>query len=138
MIKNKRYRKPKGQSKNGQSKETGNIGYTGRRNTKQEHNSICVGQQHQYMQTTQITQTKHEPAYKHLEVIFQFEAKKVMQHHLPNKTKTEKAARGFIMALFLSDWLDCRPLGRPSRFFRIIPKIIALARIIIPTGIAKA
>jgi len=94
------------------------------------------------MQTTQITQIRHEPSYKQLEVICQFEAKRnkteVMQHHLPNKTKTEKAARRFIMALFLTDWLDCRPFGRPSKFFRIIPKIIVLTRIIIPTGIAKA
>jgi hypothetical protein len=30
--------------KSGQSKETGNIGYTRRRRTKQKHNTICVGQ----------------------------------------------------------------------------------------------
>jgi hypothetical protein len=28
----------------GQSKETGNIGYTRRRRTRQKHNTICVGQ----------------------------------------------------------------------------------------------
>jgi len=28
---------------NGQSKETGNIGYTRRRKTKHKHNPICVG-----------------------------------------------------------------------------------------------
>ena len=28
---------------NGQSRETGNIGYTRRRKTKQKHNTICVG-----------------------------------------------------------------------------------------------
>ena len=40
---NKRWRKPKGQSKIEQSRETGNIGYTRRRKTKQKHNTICVG-----------------------------------------------------------------------------------------------
>jgi len=36
-----------GAIKNGQSRETGNIGYTIRK--KQKHNTICVG--HQYTQT---------------------------------------------------------------------------------------
>ena len=35
--------------KNGQSRETGNIGYTRPRKTKQKHNTICDG--HYYMQT---------------------------------------------------------------------------------------
>jgi len=38
-----------GAIKNGQSRETGNIGYTRRRKTKQKHNTICVG--HHYTQT---------------------------------------------------------------------------------------
>ena len=36
--------------KNGQSRETGNTGYTRRRQTKHNHNTICVG--HHYMQTS--------------------------------------------------------------------------------------
>jgi len=35
--------------KDGQSRETGIIGYTRRRKTKQKHKSICVG--HHYSQT---------------------------------------------------------------------------------------
>ena len=35
--------------KNEQSRETDNIGYTWQRQTKQKHNTICVG--HHYMQT---------------------------------------------------------------------------------------
>jgi len=38
-----------GAIKNGQSRETGNIGHTRRRNTNQKHNTICVG--HHYAQT---------------------------------------------------------------------------------------
>jgi len=38
-----------GAIKNGQSRETGNIGYTRWRKTKQKHNTICVG--HHYTQT---------------------------------------------------------------------------------------
>jgi hypothetical protein len=38
-----------GAIKNGQSRETGNIWYTRRIQTKQKHNTICVG--HHYMQT---------------------------------------------------------------------------------------
>jgi len=38
-----------GAIKNGQSRETGNIGYTRRRITEQKHNTICVG--HHYKQT---------------------------------------------------------------------------------------
>ena len=34
---------------NGQSRETGDMGYTRRRKTKQKHNAICIG--HHYMQT---------------------------------------------------------------------------------------
>jgi len=50
-----------GATENGQSKETGNIGYTRRRQTKQRHNTICVG--HHYTQA-QITLLIHEPSYK--------------------------------------------------------------------------
>jgi hypothetical protein len=32
-----------GAIKNGQSRETGNIGFTRRRQTKQKHNTLCVG-----------------------------------------------------------------------------------------------
>jgi hypothetical protein len=32
--------------KNGQSRETGNIGYTRLRQTKQKHKTICVGHHH--------------------------------------------------------------------------------------------
>jgi hypothetical protein len=38
-----------GAIKHGQSRETGNIGYTRRRKTKQNHNTICFG--HHYSQT---------------------------------------------------------------------------------------
>ena len=38
-----------GETKNGKSRETGNIGHTRRRKTKQKHNAICVG--HHYTQT---------------------------------------------------------------------------------------
>ena len=37
--------------KNGQSRDTGNIGYTRRRQTKQKHYTICVG--HHYAQTNE-------------------------------------------------------------------------------------
>ena len=38
-----------GAIKNGQSRETGKIGYTRRIKTEQKHNTICYG--HHYMQT---------------------------------------------------------------------------------------
>ena len=38
-----------GAIENGQSRETGNIGYTRRGKTKQKHHTICV--EHHYMQT---------------------------------------------------------------------------------------
>jgi hypothetical protein len=39
-----------GTIKNGQCRKTGSIGYTRRRQTKQKHNTICVG--HHYVQTS--------------------------------------------------------------------------------------
>ena len=39
-----------GTNKDGQSRGTGNIGYTRQRKTKQKHNTICAG--HHYAQTT--------------------------------------------------------------------------------------
>jgi hypothetical protein len=45
MLKN-----TEGAIKKEQSRESGNIGYTGRRKTKQEHNAICV--EHHYMQAS--------------------------------------------------------------------------------------
>jgi hypothetical protein len=58
--------------KKGQSRETGNIGYTRRRKTKQKHNTICIG--HHYVRTNtnnvnktcvllQTTGGKDEPKY---------------------------------------------------------------------------
>ena len=46
---NKRQGIPKGQTKIDKPKKPDNIGYTRRRKTKQEHNTICVG--HHYAQT---------------------------------------------------------------------------------------
>jgi len=56
--------------KNGYSRETGNIGYTRRRKTKQKHNTICVGHHHTKTNTNNVNKTwahlqtaggKHEP-----------------------------------------------------------------------------
>ena len=48
-----------GAIKNGQSRETGNIGYTRRRKIKQKHNSICVG--YHYAQTNTNNVNKNPP-----------------------------------------------------------------------------
>ena len=53
--KNKTLQNTKGAIKNGQSRETGNIGHTRRRKTKQKHNTICVG--HHTVQTNTKTCT---------------------------------------------------------------------------------
>jgi len=52
--------------KNEQSRDTGNIGYTRRRQTKQKHNTICVG--HQYTQTNTNNVNKTCTPNKQLEV----------------------------------------------------------------------
>jgi hypothetical protein len=49
---NKRARIYRSGNRNEQSRETGNIGYTRRRQTKQTHNTICVG--HKSPQTNTI------------------------------------------------------------------------------------
>ena len=43
---------------NGQSRETGNIGYTRRRKTKQKHNTICVGQHNMWTKTNNVNKTR--------------------------------------------------------------------------------
>jgi len=43
--------------KNGQSRETGNIGYTRRINTKQTHNTICV-EHHTQTNTNNVNKTR--------------------------------------------------------------------------------
>jgi hypothetical protein len=48
--------KTEGAIKNGQSRETGNIGYIRRRKIKQKHNIICAG--HHYAQTNTIDVNK--------------------------------------------------------------------------------
>ena len=40
--------------------------HTGRRQTAQKHNTLCVG--HHYAQITQITYIRHKPSYKQPEV----------------------------------------------------------------------
>jgi len=46
--------------KNGQSRETGNIGYTRkltRRKTKQKHNTTCVGHHYKQANTNNVNKT---------------------------------------------------------------------------------
>ena len=45
-------------NKNGQSRETGNIGYTRRRKTKQKHNTICVGHNYAQTKTNNVNKTR--------------------------------------------------------------------------------
>jgi len=40
-----------------QSRETGNIRYTRRRKTKQEHNTVCVGHHHTQTNTNNVNKT---------------------------------------------------------------------------------
>ena len=49
MSVNKRLENTERSIKNEQYGDTGNMGYTRRRKTKQKHNTICVG--HHYIQT---------------------------------------------------------------------------------------
>ena len=46
-----------GAIKNGQSRETGNKGYTRRRKTKQKHNTICVGCHYAQTNTNNVNKT---------------------------------------------------------------------------------
>ena len=48
---------PKGQSKNGQSRETGNIGYTRRRQINQKHNTLCIGHHYAQANTNYVNKT---------------------------------------------------------------------------------
>jgi len=43
-----------GTIKNGQSREIGNIRYTRQRQTKQKHNTICVGHYHTQTNTNNV------------------------------------------------------------------------------------
>jgi hypothetical protein len=43
--------------KNGQSRETGNIGFTRRRKTKQKHNTLCVGNHYTQINTNNLNKT---------------------------------------------------------------------------------
>jgi hypothetical protein len=47
-----------GTIKNGQSRETGNIGNTQRRKTKQKHNTICVGQHYTQANTNNVNKIR--------------------------------------------------------------------------------
>jgi hypothetical protein len=65
-----------GAIKNGQSRETGNIGYTRRKKkTKQKHNAICVGHHYAKTNTNNVKQSKfvgkHIISKLHLKFIFQ-------------------------------------------------------------------
>ena len=44
--------------KNGQSRETGNTGHTRRRQTKQKHNTICVGHHHVQTNINYVNKTR--------------------------------------------------------------------------------
>jgi hypothetical protein len=46
-----------GAIKKGQSRETGNIGYTRRRKTKQNHNTICIGHHYKQTNTNNVNKT---------------------------------------------------------------------------------
>ena len=55
-----------GTIKNGQSRESGNIGYIRGRNKNTTQPNICVG--HHHTQTNKSTQAGHDPSYKQLEM----------------------------------------------------------------------
>jgi hypothetical protein len=46
------------ENKKGQSRETGNIGNTRRRKTKQKHNTICVGHHYTQTNTNNVSKTR--------------------------------------------------------------------------------
>ena len=58
MINAKALENTEGTAKKGQSRETGNIGYTRRRNTKQKHNAICVGHHYEQTHTDNVNKTQ--------------------------------------------------------------------------------
>ena len=43
LLENKQLENTEGATKNGKSRETGNIGYKSGRKTNQKHNTICTG-----------------------------------------------------------------------------------------------
>jgi hypothetical protein len=47
----------RGNKKKEHSRETGSIGYTRRRKTKQEHNTICVGRHYVQTNTNNVNKT---------------------------------------------------------------------------------
>ena len=47
--------------KNGRSRETGNIGYTRQRKTKQKHSTICVGHHYTQINTNNVNKTRAPP-----------------------------------------------------------------------------
>jgi hypothetical protein len=72
-----------GAIKNGQSRETGNIGWTTRRGTKQKHNTICIRHYYAQTNTNNVNKVKHEPSYKQPEVktnrVFHWTIKSIRQ-----------------------------------------------------------
>jgi hypothetical protein len=52
----------KGAIKNGQSWETGNIGYTRRRKKNQKQNTTCVGQYYTQANTNNVIKTQAPPS----------------------------------------------------------------------------
>ena len=59
LINVREYRRGR-QRKNGQSRETGNIGHTRGRKTKQKHHTICVGHHYAQANTNNANVTKNE------------------------------------------------------------------------------
>ena len=58
-----------GAIKKRQSRETGNIGYTRRRKTKQRHNTICVGHHYAQANTNNVNKTNNL-RWKHPNIVF--------------------------------------------------------------------
>ena len=76
----------------GQSRDTGNIGYTRRRKTKHKHNTTCTG--HRYTQTNttignktcsllQTTRGKDEP-----NIVFMWKSQRTPQYGMEHKTQS--------------------------------------------------
>lgn len=61
-----------------------------------------------------------------------------IRYNLPSRTKLVIAACRLVMAILCLDWLLRRPCGRLKILTTVIIKITRLAKIIIPTGKAKA
>ena len=109
ISQNKRHRIQKWQSRNGQSRETSNVGYTIRRKT--QHNTICVGHHYSQANTNNVNKTRARQRKNDRTTFF------ICIHITWNLKQTTSSHRWNLVTIILSFQLNLKLIWKYGKYW---------------------